>query len=194
MIPVNLGFGDTAEWTPSRTAPRGEHRRTIADMQPSMDAPIVRPAARVILLDPENRILLIRAQLSRSNVLWLTPGGGLEPGEDHARAAKRELFEETGLRDVELSRCVWERSHIFVWAGTVYDARERYFLAHLAAEAEITAEHRTEEERALLQEHRWWTIAEIERSEETFVPRGLAGLLVPLLLGNYPEEPLSIGV
>jgi ADP-ribose pyrophosphatase YjhB (NUDIX family) len=29
---------------------------------------------------------------------WITPGGGLEPGEDFRTAGERELFEETGLR------------------------------------------------------------------------------------------------
>ncbi|BCJ49225.1 hypothetical protein Asp14428_07000 [Actinoplanes sp. NBRC 14428] len=29
--------------------------------------------------------------------VWEPPGGGLDPGEDHLRAARRELAEETGL-------------------------------------------------------------------------------------------------
>ena len=32
------------------------------------------------------------------NSHWITPGGGVEPGETPAEAAVREVYEETGLR------------------------------------------------------------------------------------------------
>ena len=35
---------------------------------------------------------------------WQMPQGGIDEGEDPAKAALRELYEETGIRSVELDR------------------------------------------------------------------------------------------
>ena len=40
-----------------------------------------------------SRVLLLR----RTDGLWDTPGGGIEPGEDSWQAGKREAFEEAGV-------------------------------------------------------------------------------------------------
>jgi putative (di)nucleoside polyphosphate hydrolase len=41
-------------------------------------------------------------ELSNSSQLWQLPQGGIDPGEDHELAARRELFEETGICSVTL--------------------------------------------------------------------------------------------
>ena len=157
------------------------------------EVPVPRPAARVLLLGPDDRILLIRIRFEE-RTLWLTPGGGLEAGESYKDAARRELFEETGIVDVELGPCVWYRSHVFRFEGLLYEAQEHYFVVRLSDVPEVRTEHRTELERAMLLEARWWSADEIAASDEVFVPRSLAELLRPLLNGVYPETALSIGV
>jgi ADP-ribose pyrophosphatase YjhB (NUDIX family) len=58
---------------------------------------ITRYAGRIVLLDPDDRVLLLRYDDGPPNgVHWSTPGGGLNPGEDYASGAARELAEETG--------------------------------------------------------------------------------------------------
>lgn len=41
---------------------------------------------------------------------------------------------------------------------------------------------------------RWWTLEEIERSEELFAPRRLGELLRQLLRDGPAAEPLDVGV
>ena len=59
-----------------------------------------RETARVLLLDAQNRVFLLQTHFDPEVQLpprWLTPGGGIDPGETPRQAAARELFEETGL-------------------------------------------------------------------------------------------------
>ena len=84
--------------------------------------PILRPSARVLLIDDQDRVLLLRANVGEGDV-WITPGGALEPGETAEDAARRELREETGIESAELSPCVWTRTHRFVWAGMAVPCR-----------------------------------------------------------------------
>src|SRR4051794_31496862 len=65
-----------------------------------------RPAAPVLLIDAEDRLLLLRANI-RDVEVWITPGAALEPGETAEQAALRELREETGVETANLSSCVW---------------------------------------------------------------------------------------
>jgi ADP-ribose pyrophosphatase YjhB (NUDIX family) len=58
-----------------------------------------RRAARVLVIDAEDRLLLLRGtdpSVSGPR-FWWTVGGGLEPGESARAGAVRELHEETGL-------------------------------------------------------------------------------------------------
>src|SRR5215472_817894 len=59
---------------------------------PPDNAPLAhRLAARVVLLDPQDRVLLMRYDEGPPNgIHWATPGGGLNAGEDYRAAAIRE--------------------------------------------------------------------------------------------------------
>ncbi|MGD6845388.1 NUDIX hydrolase [Bacillus infantis] len=56
--------------------------------------PLIMAGASVIILDQNNKLLL---QLRKDNNCWGLTGGSLEPGESLEEAAKREMYEETGL-------------------------------------------------------------------------------------------------
>jgi 8-oxo-dGTP diphosphatase len=154
----------------------------------------IRAAVRAVVLDPADRILLVRFQFPDGHV-WATPGGGIEPGESEDEAIRRELSEELGLEHVELGPVVWTREHIVPFTSGLWDGQaERYYLVRTGAFepaprltwAELNAEHVT----AI----RWWTPAEVKASEELFAPRRLPELLRALLQHGAPAEPVDVGV
>ena len=57
----------------------------------------MRVAAYAVITDAEDRILLAHWNEGR-RAAWTLPGGGLEPGEEPDRAARREVREETGYK------------------------------------------------------------------------------------------------
>ena len=67
------------------------------------DEPI--PAVSVALVRGE-RVLLVKRGMAPSRGLYAFPGGRVEPGETLEQAARRELFEETGLQAGPLSPVV----------------------------------------------------------------------------------------
>ena len=153
-----------------------------------------RHAARVVLLDREDRVLLFRCQEPGADrSFWITPGGGLEGEETHRQAALRELREEAGLTGVELGPCVWTRTHTFPWLGKTYRQRERFYLLRVDGHAVDSAGH-TEEELQVLTDHRWWSAREIaDAGEVQFAPRRLGAFLARLMTGGPPDEPIDVG-
>jgi ADP-ribose pyrophosphatase YjhB (NUDIX family) len=138
----------------------------------------VRRAARVLLLDPEGRVLLMRYDDPPPNGHhWTTPGGGLNDGEGYREAALRELAEETGWNDVVLLGEVDRRSFDMDYGGRMVHQQERLYLARTGpAGREIVgvgAMHAADRIAAW----RWWTLAELESTGEAVWPSHLAGLV-----------------
>src|SRR4051794_9542208 len=86
-----------------------------------------RTAARVVLLNADKHVLLIEASdpADRSKGRWWEiPGGGIDHAESSAEAARRELFEETGISDAVIGPCVWTQHAEFTFAGLHFDQEE----------------------------------------------------------------------
>lgn len=167
----------------------------------SRENPRPRPAARVILIDAEERVLLFRAELTgpawdeaAGGVFWITPGGGLNAGESWEEAARRELWEEIGLADCDLGAYAWHRQHTFFFPpdGLWYTQQERYFVSRIASHT-VATQHQEESEAAFMTAHRWWTAAELHESGERLVPGNFAELFATLLADGPPAEPFEVG-
>ena len=156
--------------------------------------PLWRPGARIILLDGDDRILLFfnRVPGQEQPESWITPGGALEQSESHEQAARRELWEETGLADVELGPCVWRRRHVWRWDDRLYDSAERFFVVRVDHPT-VAPQALGEMERQAFIEQRWWSVAEIAASPDVFIPRDIAELLPLVIAGDLPAEPLEVG-
>ena len=53
--------------------------------------------AAAVLIEQNGRVLLVQRNNEPHRGLWTLPAGFIDAGEDPARAAERECFEETGL-------------------------------------------------------------------------------------------------
>ncbi|MEV7793718.1 NUDIX hydrolase [Streptomyces sp. NPDC087512] len=161
--------------------------------EPDTYAGGLRKVARVVLLDPEDRILLLHGHEpdDPADDWWFTPGGGVEGEETREEAARRELAEETGITDVELGPVLWRRRCSFPFAGRRWDQDEWYFLARTAQTA-TGAVALTELERRSVVGARWWTCAELSRARETVYPTRLAELLRTLLDEGPPAGPVTL--
>lgn len=158
----------------------------------SPKSPRIRHAARVLLLDELNRVLLIR-YVEGESAWWSAIGGGLEPGETHTDAARREVIEETGLTDVEIGPCVWLREHIFELRGRWLRQVERFFVARVSS-FQPTAGYYPGIEGEMFGGVRWWTLEELDSTDEDLSPRRLAILLRDLIDTGLPAEPIEAGV
>ena len=163
----------------------------------SRQNPEFRPAARVLLIDDRDRVLLFSVALPQRphDRLWITPGGGLDPGETREDAALRELYEETGLRAVKLGPCIWKRRHAWQWSNKWIDSEEWFYLLRASA-FDVVPTAPDEWEMQYVLGHRWWSLPEMvaNMETETFVPRSLPELLLPILAGELPEQPIEVGV
>lgn len=153
----------------------------------------LREGIRALVLDSEDRVLLVHFEFPGMN-LWATPGGGLEVGETPEQAIRRELEEEVGLVDVELGPIIWERTHVFAFAG-FSGQHELFFFVRTT----VSAVEPSFTEQQLLEERmtgsRWWTLQEIrEAHDERFAPLRLAHFLESLIERGPPSEIIDTGV
>ena len=166
----------------------------MLDESPLNDAvPRHRPTSRLVVLDPQDRLLLLLVEDPKlwHPRFWITPGGGVEAGESFEQAAARELWEETGIV-VPLGPCVWSRRVLVRFDGGLIDMDERYFVVRVDS-AEIGLGSLTVWEQQALTDHRWWTLDELQRTDEMVAPRCLATVLPSIITGPYPAEPVAIG-
>ncbi|QYX77269.1 NUDIX hydrolase [Streptomyces akebiae] len=177
-------------------SPEGTNGDTNGDTYGDTYEGGLRRVARVILLDPQERILLLHGHEpdDPADDWWFTPGGGVEGTETREEAALRELVEETGITDVELGPVLWRRMCSFPFAGRRWDQDEWYYLARTPETHQVApvAAGLTELERRSVAGARWWTCGELARTHETVYPTRLAELLRTLLDEGPPARPVVL--
>lgn len=138
-----------------------------------------RPSARLILVDPMDRILLFHFDFPSGPLagdpFWATPGGGVDPGETYEQAAKRELWEETGLTlpiGPEIGRRI---AHFLSPTGEKIRGIERYYGLRVS-DARLDFSAHTQLEQSAMRRHHWWSLQELNNTTERVHPKDVGKL------------------
>lgn len=145
------------------------------------------------MLTPDRHVLLMRVQEPKSgNEFWVTPGGGLEPGESDEDALRREVAEETGATRFSVDRLVLTRRVEFTWDNRDYSQREYFYRVQTDRFEPVLDGNPAQGEASAFREFRWWSIDDIGRSDETFSPRDLHSLLESLTRNGPSWRPVDV--
>jgi 8-oxo-dGTP pyrophosphatase MutT (NUDIX family) len=139
-----------------------------------------RRSARMVLLDPEGRVLLFRQERAgdlADSPYWYLPGGGILPFESIEAAARRELREETGIRDVILGSVIGERSGVsFTFRGR-HIVQDEWYVAGRVPTPHVGSGRHGDGERRAVAAHRWWTPDELAATSDTIFPPEIRDLV-----------------
>lgn len=147
------------------------------------DLPI-RRSSRLIIVSPQDRLLLFRYDDEHSDEFWATVGGELQGDESYRDAAERELFEETGYR-VKVGEMLRTRDAVYAVAlSTTARWLEQYFLVRVESEAIPSSLNWTDEERSTITACRWWSVEEMKQLELDLKPDWIGSLLQEVISSN----------
>ncbi len=154
-----------------------------------------RHTARVLLVAPDGRVLLFEDSdpgLPGPPTFWITPGGGVDPGETVEQAAIREVAEETGL-DLPtgaLRGPIAHREVVHAYSDKIVEQGETFFAAEVGVFDVDVAGH-TPEEQTTIVGHRWWTLDELRTTDATVWPTSVADLLAAVSEPEHWPVPMD---
>ena len=138
-----------------------------------------RHAVRVILLDPQDRVLLLRGRdpgVPDGPSWWFTPGGGIRPEEQPLPALRRECWEELGYVPDRLTGPLAHRRYEFPFDGH-WLVQETDYYAAVAPAFRPAAQRLSGLERRFLLGWHWWPRAALSMTTETIYPEDLDSLI-----------------
>lgn len=152
--------------------------------------PLRRFTARALPINDHGQVLLLHgfdpAVPERS--FWFTVGGAAEGEETLLDAAVRELFEEAGISAPAADFTgPFGTSTIEFNFGEYAITQDQTFFAVRVSEAVVSYEHMEQIEKDTTLGHRWWSVAELEATDEQYFPEDLPAILRKIMSGGGSE-------
>lgn len=148
---------------------------------------------RLIVLSDDDQVLLFEdSDPGLPGVSWwITPGGGMDPGETERITGVRELAEETGWQAAisDLHGPVARRRVIHGLSDIILDQDETFYLVNTPRFTVDISGH-TPKEQLTLRGHRWWPRSELAETDATIWP---STLLEMINTGQHGEGVVDLG-
>lgn len=110
----------------------------MIDPASTPDPALYRPCVGVMMVNAQGKVFVGKRIDGADTDFWQMPQGGVDPGENLAEAAFRELHEETGVQQRHLELVGAMEAEIFydlpdelkgrMWGGRFLGQRQRWFL------------------------------------------------------------------
>lgn len=166
---------------------------TISDIYVQAKNMRVRKAARVLVLDPQNRVLLFEYNHEANDALkdkgsyFTVPGGGVKPNESYTECAQRELREETGLTIPVGTVRATRQAPLLMPSGEIVLAAEQYYNVEVDSDTAFdTSEWTAQEQKNIANLH--WCAPEDLHSIVNLWPKTLPEMLVSEYLDIRSER------
>ena len=101
----------------------------------------MRTGVGIVVLNSNNKVFVAKRQDNPVNK-WQMPQGGVDQGEDYFTAMKRELFEETSIKNIKILKEIDEifeyelPNHLIgkIWKGKFRGQKQKWFITKFTGE------------------------------------------------------------